>query len=234
MKPEHALCGCLTDVPAGKLPELFCHPEVDLLEWRLDAFFKRYGLEETIDALSMLSDLPRHPVLATNRTKSEGGLFDGAEHLRLEILGRAVDAGAEWVDLEDRIVESALQRFQSKKARILLSHHDFSGTPDRLSLRRLAKTMAQRKPHAIKITTYARSPEDNLRVLELIPYGRQELGMDVLAFCMGALGSWSRVVSLLLGGPWAYVQLPGLSAAAEGQFTAGQMRSLLGLVAPAA
>ncbi len=123
--------------------------------------------------------------------------------------------------------------FSREKSRCLLSHHDFSATPDRLTLQRLAAAMAQRKPHAIKIVTYARTPEDNLRVLDLIPFGRQELGMEVLAFCMGPLGRWSRLVSLLLGSPWAYVQFPELSAAAEGQFTATEMRQLLSQLAPA-
>ena len=51
--------------------------------------------------------------------------------------------------------------------------------------------------------------------------------MKVLAFAMGPLGRWSRLVSLLLGSPWTYVQLSELSMAAEGQFTAPEMRALL-------
>jgi 3-dehydroquinate dehydratase I len=227
MLSKFPLCGCVTDVPVGKITDVLHHPEVDLLEWRLDVFFWRYGLNETLDALGLLSTFPRHPVLSTNRPKAEGGMFQGAEELRLEILHKAIDAGAEWVDLEDQVADGAFQGFRSRDARILLSHHDFSATPDRLSLQRLAETMARRRPHAIKIVTYARSPEDNLRVLELIPFGRQELGIDVLAFCMGQQGRWSRAVCVFLGSPWAYVQVPELSPAAEGQFTAAEMRTLV-------
>jgi 3-dehydroquinate dehydratase I len=227
MIPNRALCGCVTDVPAAQLRGLFQHPEVDLLEWRLDVFFKHHGWEETLKALRVLSAFPRHPIVATNRPQREGGTFAGTEEQRLEILDKAVEAGAEWVDLEDWVGETTLQDFRSRKARVLLSHHDFSVTPDRLTLQRHAEAMARKKPHAIKIVTYARTPEDSLRVLELIPFGHQELGVEVLAFCMGPLGCWSRLVSLLLGSPWAYVQLPELAAAAEGQLTAAEMRALL-------
>jgi len=227
MLPKFALCGCVTDVSVGKLRHVLHHPEVDLLEWRLDVFFRRYALNETLDALRVLSTFPRHPILATNRPKAEGGLFEGTEELRFEILHKAIDAGAEWIDLEDQVADGALQAFRSRNARVLLSHHDVVATPDRSSLQRLAETMARRSPHAIKIVTYARNPEDNLRVLELIPFGQQELGIDVLAFCMGPQGRWSRAVCLFLGSPWTYVQVPELSLAAEGQFTAPEMRTLL-------
>ncbi len=233
MMPKRSLCGCVTDVPAEQLRGLWHHPEVDLLEWRLDVFCKRYGWDETLTALSVLSTLPRHPVVATNRPQREGGAFVGAEALRFELLSKAVEAGAEWVDFEAWIDEATLHDFQSRKVQVLLSHHDFSATPDRLTLQRLAAAMALKKPQAIKIVTYARTPEDNLRVLELIPFGRQELGLEVLAFCMGPLGRWSRLVSLILGSPWAYVQLPELSPAAEGQFTAKEMHQLVSQLAPA-
>jgi 3-dehydroquinate dehydratase I len=227
MLPRFALCGCVTDAPLEKLGAVLQHPQVDLMEWRLDAFFRRYGLNETLDALGVLSTFPRHPVLATNRPKAEGGMFEGTEALRLEILHKAIDVGAEWIDVEERVADGALECFLSRNVRVLLSHHDVSTTPDWLSLKHLAETMTRRRPHAIKIVTYARSPEDNLRVLELIPFGRKELGIDVLAFCMGPQGRWSRVASLILGSPWTYVQIPDLSPAAEGQFMAAEMRSLL-------
>ena len=227
MLPKSALCGCLTDGPVEKLKDLLDHPELDLLEWRLDLFLKRYSLKETLDALAMLSALSRHPVVVTNRPKRDGGEFEGPEELRFEILHKAIEAGAEWVDLEDWVAEETVKVFQSQNARILLSHHEFSVTPDRLTLQRFAEAMAKKNPHAIKLAAYACRPEDNLRILEIIPFGQRELGMDVLAFCMGPLGRWSRLVCLLLGSPWTYVQLPGSSPAAEGQFTSKEMRALL-------
>ncbi len=225
------LCGCLADLAHPEHIRLYIRfPEIDILEWRLDSTICRHSLETTLDAFQFLSLSPRLPVLATNRPKREGGAFEGAESQRLEVLHKAVKAGAEWVDLEDDTSREAIESFRSEKARVLVSHHDFAGTPDKPTLQRLVENMAKKNPDIIKITTYAQSPEDNLAVLDLIPFGRREFGKDVIAFCMGALGRWSRVACLLMGSPWSYVQLPGQTTTAPGQLAVNKMRTLLNIM----
>lgn len=225
--PKPALCGCMMDFFPRNSPLHLKLPGVDLLEWRLDTLADRESPDAVLEALGMLASADRHPVVATNRPTREGGAFQGDEASRIEILRKAAESGAEWVDLENDVPRDSVEWVRSTGAQILLSFHDFSGTPDRPVLGRLLGTMAAKAPGAVKITTYARSPEDNLRVLELIPLGRREYGIDVIAFCMGPLGRWSRAACVLLGSPWTYVQLPGHSAAAPGQFTAPEMRHLL-------
>lgn len=232
------LCGCLVDVATEEIPQFLHHPGVDLLEWRLDLFLRKHSLESTRDALRFLSispgpssgpSSPRHPVLATNRPLREGGAFEGTEEARFDMLRKAAEAGAEWVDIEDDTPEDTAKWFSSRHTRVLLSHHEFSETPDSVSLRRLAERMAGKGADTVKIVTYARSPEDNLRVLDLIPFARRELGIEMIAFCMGPLGRWSRFVCLMLGSPWTYVQFQELSAAAPGQLTVPEMRTLLSI-----
>lgn len=225
--PTISLCGCLVHVPVDRLRQFLRHPEVNLVEWRLDSFIKFTSLAETMDSLPLLSTSARHPVVATNRPIKEGGAFDGSEAERIEVLQKAIEAGAEWVDIEASAGCAALAAVRSGRARILLSHHDFSGTADRLSLRRLVTKMADKQPDVIKIICYAKAPEDNLRMLELIPFCRREFGIGAIAFCMGPVGGWSRLVCLSLGSPWTYVQFTGLTPSAPGQYTAEEMRHLL-------
>lgn len=222
-----ALCGCLPGISREKAAEVLHTSEVDLLEWRLDLSIQSHSLQETLNALSLLAVTPRLPVLATNRPVREGGAFEGDEALRFEILRKAVAAGAEWVDLEEDTPMEIVAEFKAKKIGTVLSHHDFSGTPDRLALHRLAERMTRKRADVLKIVTQANSPEDSLAVLDLIPFGRRQLGMEVIAFCMGDAGRWSRLACLLLGSPWTYVQLPGTLAAAPGQLSAAAMRALL-------
>jgi 3-dehydroquinate dehydratase I len=230
MKPS--LCGCLTDVPIPELPHALNHPGFDLLEWRLDSTLAANGLDETMRALALLRQPGRRPVLVTNRPNREGGLFSGTEQERLAILEGAARAGAEWVDLELDVPAKTLSRFHDLSAHILLSHHDFAGTPDLDTLKRLVETMARRQTESLKVVTHAHSQGDNLRVLELIPWARQELDRPLVAFCMGPLGRWSRLVCLLLGSPWTYVQLPGMSASAPGQLTLDETNQLWDLLSP--
>lgn len=235
MKTNYSLCGCLVDVSTEQIVRFLNHPGIDLLEWRLDVFLRHHSPQETIDALRFLATSARRPIIATNRPKREGGMFEGSEELRLDILRKAVEAGAEWVDLELDASRDALEWLPAAstgsagKAGLIISHHDFTGTPARSDLERLAREMARRGAKVIKIVTQAHRPEDNLRVLDLIPFGRRELGIDVIAFCMGPVGRWSRFACLMLGSPWSYVQLPGTSPAAPGQFTLDAMRKLLAL-----
>jgi 3-dehydroquinate dehydratase-1 len=59
-------------------------------------------------------------------------------------------------------------RDKNKQTRLILSWHDFEGTPSNQSLRRRFRSMAAVGSDLVKIVTYARQPEDNLRILELI------------------------------------------------------------------
>lgn len=226
-KSKPALCGCLLDVAPERLASCLNHPAVDWIEWRLDHTVRQHSLKTTLGFLGALHSPERRPVLATNRAQREGGVFEGDEATRFAVLRKASLDGAEWVDLEADVPADVLEEFKSGHSAVLLSRHDFDATPDAAALKRTVERMAARRPHALKIVTYARSPEDNLRVLELIPFARREFDIETIAFCMGPLGLWSRFGCLLLGSPWTYVQLPGQEASAPGQISAERMHALL-------
>jgi 3-dehydroquinate dehydratase I len=207
--------------------EWLTSPQVDLIEWRLDSFLRKRSVTALQESLSILSRQPRNPVIATNRSRIGGGFFEGSEEGRLQVLQLAAHAGADWVDLEEWVSEENLVPFQALEVPILLSYHDFDHTPERSVLLAQLERMAGKRPTLIKMVTRARTPEDNLRVLELIPLGRQQYGIEVIAFCMGSVGRWSRLACLMLGSPWTYVQLPGVSVAADGQISTTSMQTLL-------
>ena len=68
----------------------------DMVELRLD------GVAD-LDVAGALAGR-RVPVVVTCRPTWEGGRFDGSEEKRAEILARAIDAGAEYVDIEWRAI----------------------------------------------------------------------------------------------------------------------------------
>lgn len=221
------VCGCLGESSLERFPEWLNHPGVDLLEWRMDRFALTHSPAEMKSFCRALRETPRVPVIATNRPVRQMGDFDGPEDLRLGMLEDAARCGADWVDLEHDTSRETVARFRNAGARVLLSWHDPGGTPPAKALRAKLKQMCARGADALKIATLARSAEDNLGVLELITLARREFGMDLVAFCMGAAGKWSRPASLFVGSPWTYAQLEGQSATAPGQFLAAELRSLI-------
>jgi len=221
------LCGCLAECSPEEFPAWLQHPEVDLVEWRIDMFAGRYSPEEMRFFLSALSLRPRLPVIATNRPLREMGAFSGREDLRLKMLEEAAKSVADWIDLEHDAGVDSMAAFREAGAKVLLSWHSPEGTPGRQILRAKLKDMSKKGADALKIATLARSDEDNLRVLELIPMARKQFGIDLVAFCMGPAGRWSRVVSIFLGSPWTYAQFAGRSATAPGQLSVPEMRELI-------
>ncbi len=193
----------------------------------MDKFAGRYSTEEMNSFLGALSAKPRLPVIATNRPVREMGAFDGREDLRLSMLEKAAKSGADWIDLEHDASMDVIARFRQAGARVLLSWHSPDGTPSRGILRAKLESMSKAGADVLKIATLAQSGEDNLRVLELIPLAGKEFGIDLIAFCMGPAGKWSRLVSLFLGSPWTYAQFEGLSATAPGQLSVSEIRALI-------
>ena len=221
------ICGCLAGCSPEGFPRWLNHPEVDLVEWRMDKFADSYSIEEMNSFLGALSGKPRLPVIATNRPVREMGAFAGREDVRLRMLEDAAKSGADWIDLEHDACIDMIAPLREAGAKVLISWHSPAETPGRKILRAKLESMCKPGADALKIVTMAQSDEDNLRVLELIPLAGKELGVDLIAFCMGSAGGWSRPVSLFLGSPWTYAQLEGQSETAPGQLSVSEMRELI-------
>ena len=195
----------------------------DLVELRID----RIGGE----ALETLLSLRECPVLVTNRKKDEGGFFTGSELQRIESLKRAVSLGVDMVDIElsagpQVIAELGLQiEVRGGKTDLLISCHDFNGTPSERVLRNKLSECIRLGADIVKIVTSAKKIEDNLRVLSLIPFAGKK-GCAAIAFCMGEAGRLSRVAAPLFGAPFTFASLERGAESAPGQLTAGDMKEI--------
>ncbi len=99
----------------------------DLVELRLD------GLDRP-DVAGALAGR-RRPVIVTCRAAWEGGHFRGSEDERVAHPAQALAAGAEFVDIEWRATDAAHLVTPAARQRIVLSMHDFDGTPADLAER---------------------------------------------------------------------------------------------------
>ena len=113
-------------------------------------------------------------------------------------------------------------------ARVIVSSHDFTGTPPAALLRATLQQMVASGAHMGKIVTTATNADEALRVLAL----QQEagrLGFPLSAFAMGEPGRITRLATLYLGGAMTYAALDEHQATAPGQLSVAHLRSLITL-----
>ena len=188
-------------------------------EIRLD-----YLEEPAPDLQKLFRSLPG-PVIATTRLAAEGGRWQGAEADRLDLLSQALNLGVTGLDVE----LAADPGFRREvwacrgKTRLILSWHDFTGTPDAPRLEAVLDEMLASEADVVKLVALANEPADNLRMLSLIPKAQAQ-GKDVIAFCMGPRGKWSRIAAPLLGSWLTFAPFSKQGASAPGQLTVNDMK----------
>jgi 3-dehydroquinate dehydratase-1 len=188
-------------------------------EVRLD-----YLEEPQPDLRRLFRGLPG-PVIATNRLAAEGGRWPGSEADRRRLLEEALGLGVTGLDLE-LSADAAWRRDLAARrgeTKLILSWHDFAGTPESARLEAVLAQMLGAEADIVKLVTMAREPADNLRLLSLIPRARAQ-GRDIIAFCMGPLGKWSRVAAPLLGSWLTFAPFSKAGASAPGQLTVNDLK----------
>ncbi len=170
------------------------------------------------------------PVLFTCRPTWEGGEFAGEEEARFAILTKAIESGASYVDVE---LEADVERRKellttARKHRVksIVSWHNFDRTGSEPALAAIVQRMFQSGADIGKIVTTAHDFKDVLRVLALQELA-QEMGFDLIAFCMGKPGVISRVATLAMNGYMSYCAPAGGEVTAPGQLPAPALQTIM-------
>lgn len=195
-------------------------PMVDLFEVRIDLIGE--GWPQLVKHL-------KKPWIACNRRADEGGNWKDSEASRIKELLKAVELGADIVDIElttenlGEIVPGIKSR-----AKCLLSFHDVVGTPSPDKLQAIVQRQLEAGADICKVVTTARNFEDNLVTLRLIsgfPKAR------IISFAMGPLGAASRILCPLVGGDFIYASIEKGKESAAGQLTVEALRKIYGMMA---
>jgi 3-dehydroquinate dehydratase type I len=191
----------------------------DLIELRIDYL---RGVK-----LALLLEDRKKPFIVTNRRKEEGGKYKGEGRERLTILQKAIDLGADYIDVELATERSLVQDLirNKRETQIILSFHDFRKTPSIKELQKLFGHMVRLGADVVKIVPFARFWEDNLNILSLIPFAK-ERKQKIVAFCMGEKGKISRIFSPFLGAAWTYASLDKNKLSAPGQLAVRELKDL--------
>ena len=181
--------------------------DADLVELRLDSV-------RDPDPAAALAGR-RLPAIVTCRPRWEGGYFAGSEDERLQLLRRAWELGAEYVDVEHAAPFAHVFLTSTLGRHVVLSLHDFAGVPRDLGGRVAA--MCETPAEVIKVAVSAARLSDALEV-----FGLQRLlrGRAFVAIGMGAPGLATRVLAARMGSCWTYAG----DGWAPGQVPAAQLR----------
>lgn len=195
---------------------------VELVELRLDK------LEDVSSWRKLLRK--DAPTIVTNRSKGEGGYFEGSEDERIEPLLDAIDSGASCIDLEfsapEEEREKTLEVAEDKSASVILSFHDFEGVPSIQKMVGKAKQMAEAGCDFAKLIGFANDPQAALRTLDFLIRASDEIEIPTIAFAMGEEGKFTRIAAPLLGSPITYASVG--EEAAPGQPDVAAIKQALG------
>jgi len=181
-----------------------------LVELRLDYINGQINLKR------VLTDRAS-PVIVTIRRQQDGGKYNGDEEARVMLLRTAIAEGVDYVDLEEEIATKIPRYGRTKR---IISLHDFRKTPENLP--QIHARLAALDPDIIKMATLANHPHDNLRMLRLV----RESKIPTAGFCMGDIGTPSRLLAGRFGSPFSYATFHHERTLAPGQLSFQQMRDI--------
>lgn len=189
----------------------------DCVELRLDLF------EEPFDLAVLLRERGDLPVVVTLRPPDQGGRSPLPPAARLEVLLRAAELGADYVDLEwDAASPEAMSALRSAGARVVVSRHDFSAMPPDID-NGWWPALAALGPDVVKVVGTATDVRDCLPILRVL--SRERATMPTIAIAMGEPGLLTRVLALRAEQCFlTYAMLGEASATAPGQLSAREMR----------
>ena len=196
--------------------------QADVLEIRLD----RLSHAEVAPFVQNLAK----PLLFTNRPVWEGGAFEGPEEERIDLLLQAIELDCALVDLElktaPELRENMLAALQQKQTGLIISWHDFTGTPASGDLSDILRQQVESGAHIGKIVTTANDYKDVLRVLNLQAIAEKH-NFPLIAFCMGPIGRISRLASIKLRGFMTYAAPDSGAETAPDQMQVSIIRDML-------
>jgi 3-dehydroquinate dehydratase/shikimate dehydrogenase len=192
------------------------------MEFRLD-YLARPGL--AIPKLkSFLETFPQVTAIATCRRAANGGRFKGTVASQLDILGKAVAAGCQLVDLE---VQTALKvkpkhlEALRVNAALILSSHDFKATKH---LDETLQKMTGIPADFYKVVSTATTLADNVEMMKFLE--RNGDRHSLIGICMGEQGIISRVLGVRAGSVFTFAAINPKEATGPGQATAQELRSV--------
>ena len=186
---------------------------LDLIEIRADLIEK--PLECIVRYMTDIKTAVGLPMIGTVREN------DRTREQRLNIFASIMPL-VDCVDIELGVTDAGqiLELARSQAKAILVSDHNFENTPDNAQLQSIVDRAVAQGGQIVKVVTTAETEEDAWRLLAFAKQCR----VPIVAFAMGAAGSFSRIKACDYGSLFSYGYIG--KAVAPGQLSAEELLNL--------
>ncbi|HFG4558442.1 type I 3-dehydroquinate dehydratase [Acinetobacter baumannii] len=210
--------------------------DADLAEFRIDLLSFASDTKQVIALGHELKKiLGNKPMIATIRTKSEGGQLEISD----ADYGKTYQAYLknpfmDWLDVEmfrdQKVVSEIVQKAHQKKVLIVMSNHDFQKTPSQDEIEKRLLKQDQMGADVLKIAVMPKSKQDVFTLMNATLKVSQQTTKPLLTMSMGQLGTISRVATANMGGSYSFGMIG--QASAPGQIDVTKLKQILQTVQP--
>lgn len=210
--------------------------DADLAEFRIDLLSFASDTKQVIALGHELKKILGHkPMIATIRTKNEGGQLEISE----ADYGKTYQAYLknpfmDWLDVEmfrdQKVVSEIVQKAHQKKVLVVMSNHDFQKTPSQDEIEKRLLTQDQMGADILKIAVMPKSKQDVFTLMNATLKVSQQTTKPLLTMSMGQLGTISRVATANMGGSYSFGMIG--QASAPGQIDVTKLKQILQTVQP--
>ena len=172
---------------------------VSIAELRIDC----YAHCEPEYVLAQIQTLKAFPMIATIRSKKEGGAWKFSEAARF-FLFKAVIPKVDAIDIElsaGKILKPVLRAARSSGTKVIVSYHNFKRTPGLYELRKVAEKARSAGADIVKVAAFVTAPKD---LQALAQFTLDNAGKNIVTIGMGERGAGTRILFPMLGSLWTY------------------------------
>jgi 3-dehydroquinate dehydratase type I len=191
----------------------------DFVEIRFDGM-------KSISKISEIRNATRRPLIATNRSRNQGGLYSGTKENTARILEQAAEVGFDYVDVEltTKGVGKTVTQLKQYGTSVMVSYHDRMLTPSLTAFESILDREKRTGADICKIVGTAKYYVDCLRCLTFVSKHAQKA--KLVCFSMGRLGIPSRVMSPIFGAHFTFASPSSGRETAPGQLPIDKLRAL--------
>lgn len=231
------LCAPLTaKEPNGLLQEAkeIQKSKVQMAEWRIDLFDMDPSYERIVELIGQLREILQEKILlATIRTKQEGGAFEGSQEKYVQIYNWVLQTRqADLIDIEyeigDAWRDTLIENAHAHDCKVILSFHDFENTPTVSKMCEKLTGMMKTKGDIAKLAVMPTTKKDVAALLEASAIISSDAEKPLITMSMGSKGMISRFAGGLFGSSVSFVNVCGSSA--PGQLKAEEILQFLALL----